>query len=591
MKRTETQADKNVCPTDATTPPIVLTRTVAERQLVVGACDAARAAGVRGGMTLAQARALCPGLTHADHDPAGDARALEALGRWLMARFSPTVQCGTDDPEGRVGLFVDVSGTGRLLGPPEQVAEQIVRALRRMRVTARVAVAPTPGAAWALTFREPTKAHGTRSVGSAPDTCTVVSTRDLSTALAPLPVCGLRIDTTTLATLHHLGIDTVGRVLALPRDMLPARFGPALGWRLDQALGRAAEPLVPLVYQSPVEAGVDFDGVIDSLEALWASFRELIDRVVADLTRRGAGARKLLITFCRPYAPAVEKTIELSTPCRDPRVLFNLVRCAMETVGEIGGRKRKRFKVLGEPASAGGSRQRSTPSHPQSSVSHQGPPLRPSAPLHLDPTGFVPSGFVGLRLAVPAHERTVDAQTSLTGEDDDAGGLEALARLTERLTVKLGDGALVAVDPVESYIPERAFKPSRIADRGSRIEKRTLRSPKAKPRKSAVRIPQSEIVPTHEPAHRPLLLYPVPREARVMVRPSHDLDGAPISFALDGRHRRIVHAVGPERLAGAWWLGRDKTRDYFDVEDDAGRRWWLFRVAQTSRWFVHGEFE
>ncbi|HSI36243.1 MAG TPA: hypothetical protein VK986_21850, partial [Tepidisphaeraceae bacterium] len=162
--------------------------------------------------------------------------------------------------------------------------------------------------------------------------------------------------------------------------------------------------------------------------------------------------------------------------------------------------------------------------------------------------------------------------------------------LTERLTVKLGDGALVAVDPVESYIPERAFKGSRIADCGSRIGKRATRAPRSS-RKSAIRDPQSEMSPTHEPAHRPLLLYPVPREARVMVRPSHDLDGAPISFALDGRHRRIVHAVGPERLAGAWWLGRDKTRDYFDVEDDAGRRWWLFRVAQTSRWFVHGEFE
>jgi protein ImuB len=76
-----------------------------------------------------------------------------------------------------------------------------------------------------------------------------------------------------------------------------------------------------------------------------------------------------------------------------------------------------------------------------------------------------------------------------------------------------------------------------------------------------------------------------------MVRPSDDRDGAPVSFTHDGRVRTIVHAVGPERIGGAWWLGRDKTRDYYDVEDESGRRWWLFRVFQTSRWFLHGTFE
>ena len=33
----------------------------------------------------------------------------------------------------------------------------------------------------------------------------------------------------------------------------------------------------------------------------------------------------------------------------------------------------------------------------------------------------------------------------------------------------------------------------------------------------------------------------------------------------------VVHAVGPERIAGRWWDGHDKTRDYFDVDDPAGQ--------------------
>ena len=32
------------------------------------------------------------------------------------------------------------------------------------------------------------------------------------------------------------------------------------------------------------------------------------------------------------------------------------------------------------------------------------------------------------------------------------------------------------------------------------------------------------------------------------------------------------------------------TRDYFDVEDAEGKRFWLFRVNETGKWYVHGMF-
>ena len=76
-----------------------------------------------------------------------------------------------------------------------------------------------------------------------------------------------------------------------------------------------------------------------------------------------------------------------------------------------------------------------------------------------------------------------------------------------------------------------------------------------------------------------------------MVSPSDDRDGRPISITQDGKVRRVMHAVGPERIAGQWWEGHNKTRDYFAVEDEEGRRSWVFRVRETGRWFVHGEFE
>jgi protein ImuB len=75
-------------------------------------------------------------------------------------------------------------------------------------------------------------------------------------------------------------------------------------------------------------------------------------------------------------------------------------------------------------------------------------------------------------------------------------------------------------------------------------------------------------------------------------------DGPPIRF----RWRRVLHAViradGPERIAPEWWRTPEgtATRDYYRVEDENGRRFWLYRdglydrETGTPRWFLHGLF-
>src|SRR4030095_1703098 len=115
--------------------------------------ESARQFGIRPDMTLTQARALCAGVEHAEHDPRRDARALEALGRW-MTRFTPAVALAYDSAEtpGTVGLFPHVTGGEHLFGGIDGLVAQVRVALAHLRLDARVAAAPTPGAAWALAF-------------------------------------------------------------------------------------------------------------------------------------------------------------------------------------------------------------------------------------------------------------------------------------------------------------------------------------------------------------------------------------------------------------------------------------------------------
>jgi protein ImuB len=73
-------------------------------------------------------------------------------------------------------------------------------------------------------------------------------------------------------------------------------------------------------------------------------------------------------------------------------------------------------------------------------------------------------------------------------------------------------------------------------------------------------------------------------------------DQPPKMFTWRGRHRAVAKADGPERIHGEWWVSEAEmflVRDYYQVETDAGERFWLFRdapAAQGGRWFLHGVF-
>jgi protein ImuB len=57
-------------------------------------------------------------------------------------------------------------------------------------------------------------------------------------------------------------------------------------------------------------------------------------------------------------------------------------------------------------------------------------------------------------------------------------------------------------------------------------------------------------------------------------------DQPPRRFSWRGRTYRVARADGPERVHGEWWKHSgeaDAVRDYFQVEDEAGQRFWLYR--------------
>lgn len=179
-------------------------------------------------------------------------------------------------------------------------------------------------------------------------------------------------------------------------------------------------------------------------------------------------------------------------------------------------------------------------------------------------------GYDCIKLSVLAAEAMTERQEDLAGEryhDDD------LRSLLDRIAARLGECSVLGLSASESHRPERAA--------GTEPAARLDASPGDLGGALSVDRPQ-----------RPLRLLESPEAVEAVAEVP---EGPPMRF----RWRRALHTVkrceGPERIASEWWRNdAGETRDYYRIEDEEGRRYWLFREgfygAETPAWYLHGLF-
>src|SRR5688572_21986822 len=122
--------------------PLVIAAREGSRRIVAAVDEAASAAGIRQGLTIAHAQALVPGLHVVEASPTADSEGLMKLATWCV-RYSPLV--AVDPPD---GVWIEVRGSAHLFGGEAALLDDLIGRLQRARVNARAAIADTPGAAW-----------------------------------------------------------------------------------------------------------------------------------------------------------------------------------------------------------------------------------------------------------------------------------------------------------------------------------------------------------------------------------------------------------------------------------------------------------
>jgi len=519
--------------------PVAVVEAAAGALMLASLSPVAEAVGLRRGMTLGDARAICPGLVTRPADPVRAAAFRAALLRWA-GRFSPWVA-----PEGSDALVLDITGCAHLFGGEAGLAETFEAEAVALGLSLRFGIADTRGAAWAVAryagagarllpagdaIDQEVRATRSRAQkrrwergGAPPPPVPGRAARGLSpivppgaTAahLGPLPVAALRLAPASVAALEALGLARISDLIEVPRAALARRLGPEAMLRLDQALGRVPEPVAPVAPPPVFALRLTLPEPIGRREDVLGGLDRLLGPLCVRLRMAGMGARRLRFDLLRVDGGAQRVEVGLARAADRPEAIAPLIALRLEGIDAGFGIEALRLEAVEvEPRVAG---------------QHRG------------------------QLAAGAAAQAAP---------------EALADLIGLLGARLGLEALTRLHPADSHIPEKAAS---VMAAGFTAPARSW--------------PVSA-------APRPVVLFP-PEPVRAA-----DAAVPPGVFDWRGRRHRSRAAFGPERIAPEWWLDdpawRSGPRDYWRVETEAGARLWLHATrngAGARSWFVQGAF-
>jgi DNA polymerase-4 len=268
--------------------PVLVAPLGVARALVLSASEEARMAGVRRGMPLAQARRLARDAAVLPPNEPLYRRAARAFSD-LLGDFSPLLE-----PTGYGRVFLDLTGTRRLFGAPQDLAARIERDLRaRLRLSVMVGLASNK-----LVSRMASHLLTPASL------CDVFPGSE-RTFLAPLPVEWLPgLDPGARQALAVLNLTSVGDLTALSLPQLELACGPA-AWRLyRQARGVDDSPVRPPERSPAVVVDETLAEDSNDERAAAAVLRALAERAGRALRARGRAAAALRLRL--RYSDGVE---------------------------------------------------------------------------------------------------------------------------------------------------------------------------------------------------------------------------------------------------------------------------------------------
>jgi protein ImuB len=299
--------------------------------------EAARA-GLSVGQNLADARAMLPGLTVREIDRAMLAAVFADFADW-HSNASPLVAV-MDQVSAFGDLVLDITGVAHLFGGERAMLRLLLTRLRDLGYTVAGAIAPTIGAAWAVS-------HFARSQ--------VVEPGELDAILDALPVNALRLSESQIAGLTQMGLKSIGQLRLRERKPLQARFGISLLQGLDQAYGLIEERMTPRLPIAERYAERRFVDPIGLMDDVLMTAHDLAIQLALRLESEGLGGQAFHLFLYRVDHKVMALSVNSARLTRDPTHIaklfanrserlegeydagfgIDMIRLAVSSVGEL----------------------------------------------------------------------------------------------------------------------------------------------------------------------------------------------------------------------------------------------------------------
>ncbi len=279
---------------------------------IAQACRRARALGVIEGMTIAQARATCPGLRVIDPDPGAAERARHAVHEALLL-VSPRVEWSGE------GTFCfDADGLSGLFGSERSILARACEVVQDAGFLCRAAMASS-------------RLVASVAARARPGACLVPAGGEAA-FLAPLPLSALALGEDALRRLDLLGVRTLGQFARLPADGVADRFGREVARLQRLARGEDPVPLLPLSPVRGIRVMRELDAAVGGIEPVTFLLKECSEDLADQLAGRGALASRLLLSFALDDPPGGrdERALEPARPMGSARAILSLCRLELD---------------------------------------------------------------------------------------------------------------------------------------------------------------------------------------------------------------------------------------------------------------------
>jgi len=309
--------------------PVIIAHDAAVRAAVYDMSEEAYQNGVRKGMALRQALRYCRDAVVLPLHPFRYERAMVQVLKYALP-YSPLIE--KSDYDGH--LFVDVTRTGRLFGPPPDIAWRIRKAMRaNMGLDPIWSVAPNKLVAKVATRM--VKPVGEYIVGAGEEAC----------FMEPLPIHFVPgIEREDLEYFREFNLTRIGHVANLSMGQLYVMFGNRSHSLYNAVRGIDPSPVLPVGQEHPmVSVDHTFGNDTNTVTSVEGALYRLVEKAGIDLRKRGLAAKRVRIVLDYSDGRRMIRQATADPATTNDFRLFAVARTALE----VAWKRRVRIRHLG----------------------------------------------------------------------------------------------------------------------------------------------------------------------------------------------------------------------------------------------------